>query len=109
MSDKSLRSKIIRLAHAKPELRKDLLPLLTKKAGDDIEEFLVIDMKDQIDNGQVKVSASFMKDLEKLVDGVGDKWDFIGKNRKELFDVINKMSMHPMRKKDIISEIGFNH
>ena len=31
MSEKSLRSKIIRLAHSKPELRKDLLPLLTNK------------------------------------------------------------------------------
>lgn len=34
MSDKNLRNKIIRLAHAKPELRKDLLPLLqTKKVA----------------------------------------------------------------------------
>ena len=31
MSDKSLRNKIIRLAHANPELRKDLLPLLNNK------------------------------------------------------------------------------
>lgn len=31
MSD--LRNKIIRLAHKNPELRKDLLPLLTKKSG----------------------------------------------------------------------------
>lgn len=33
MSDKTLRSRIIRLAHARPELRSDLLPLLTKRAG----------------------------------------------------------------------------
>ena len=32
MSDKSLRSKIIRLAHQKPELRDHLLPLVTKKS-----------------------------------------------------------------------------
>lgn len=32
-SEKDLRSKLIRLAHANPELRKDLLPLLTKKAS----------------------------------------------------------------------------
>ena len=31
MSDKHLRNKIIRLAHQKPELRKHLLPLVTKK------------------------------------------------------------------------------
>lgn len=37
MSEKSLRNKIIRLAHQKPELRKHLLPLVTKSgtAGDD--------------------------------------------------------------------------
>lgn len=36
MSDQNLRSKLIRLAHAKPELRPHLLPMLTGKvAGDD--------------------------------------------------------------------------
>ena len=33
MSDKSLRSKVNRLAHQKPELREHLLPLVTKSAG----------------------------------------------------------------------------
>lgn len=33
MTRKSLRSKVIRLAHAKPELRKHLLPLVTKTAA----------------------------------------------------------------------------
>jgi len=32
MNDKQLRSKLIRLAHARPELRAELLPLLTKQA-----------------------------------------------------------------------------
>ena len=32
MSDRNLRKKLIRLAHSKPELRSDLLPLLQKKA-----------------------------------------------------------------------------
>lgn len=35
MSEKSLRSKIIRLAHSKPELREHLLPLVTKSASKD--------------------------------------------------------------------------
>jgi len=36
---KDLRNKLIRLAHQKPELRKDLLPLLTeKKAAIPIDE-----------------------------------------------------------------------
>lgn len=34
MKDKQLRAKLIRLAHANPPLRKDLLPLLTKRAAD---------------------------------------------------------------------------
>tara|TARA_R110002153_G_scaffold103539_2_gene240774 strand:- start:898 stop:1281 length:384 start_codon:yes stop_codon:yes gene_type:complete len=39
MSDKSLRNKVIRLAHSKPELRSQLLPLLTKKgAGNEASE-----------------------------------------------------------------------
>ena len=32
-NEKSLRSQVIRLAHEHPEFRKDLLPLVTKKAG----------------------------------------------------------------------------
>lgn len=35
MSDKALRSKVIRLAHEKPELRDHLLPLVTKTAKSD--------------------------------------------------------------------------
>lgn len=34
MNDKTLRSKLIRLAHANPAVRKDLLPLLTKQAAE---------------------------------------------------------------------------
>ena len=33
MSDKNLRNKIIRLAHSNPELRSQLLPLITKKGA----------------------------------------------------------------------------
>ena len=43
MNDKQLRSKLIRLAHAKPELRADLLPLLApqaKQAADDPKSLL---------------------------------------------------------------------
>ena len=32
-NEKSLRSQVIRLAHEHPEFRKDLLPLVAKKAG----------------------------------------------------------------------------
>tara|TARA_B100000925_G_scaffold251821_1_gene203617 strand:- start:925 stop:1488 length:564 start_codon:yes stop_codon:yes gene_type:complete len=35
MSDKNLRDKLIRLAHKNPELRKDLLPLLSEKKAND--------------------------------------------------------------------------
>tara|TARA_B110000503_G_C7041012_1_gene368211 strand:- start:319 stop:690 length:372 start_codon:yes stop_codon:yes gene_type:complete len=33
MSDKNLRNKVIRLAHSNPELRSQLLPLITKKGA----------------------------------------------------------------------------
>lgn len=36
---KDLRNKIIRLAHKNPELRKDLLPLLTEKVADKTAEW----------------------------------------------------------------------
>lgn len=40
MSDKALRSKIIRLAHSKPELRPHLLPLLSKTAKSSFVQML---------------------------------------------------------------------
>ena len=40
MTDKNLRTKLIRLAHANPHLRADLLPLLGKKAGLDAKRKL---------------------------------------------------------------------
>ena len=45
MSEKDLRAKLIRLAHQKPELRKHLLPLVTKTADalDNINEFVLRD------------------------------------------------------------------
>jgi len=39
MSDKKLRSQLIRLAHAKPELRPHLLPLLKKASHADVFDF----------------------------------------------------------------------
>ena len=36
----NLRNKIIRLAHQKPELRKDLLPLLTEKVASPFKDYL---------------------------------------------------------------------
>ena len=38
----NLRNKLIRLAHAKPELRKDLLPLLTEKVVGKTAEWKVL-------------------------------------------------------------------
>ena len=52
MSDKSLRSKIIRLAHQKPELREHLLPLVTKSA------------KSEIDSGQRTLNKTLVKMMQ---------------------------------------------
>lgn len=41
MSEKSLRSKIIRLAHQQPELREHLLPLIAEKTATEIDRGLV--------------------------------------------------------------------
>ena len=40
MSEKSLRNKLIRLAHSNPELREHLLPLITKESNDEMKEVL---------------------------------------------------------------------
>ena len=40
MSDKTLRNKVIRLAHQKSELREHLLPLLEKTSNEEIEVFV---------------------------------------------------------------------
>lgn len=102
--EQSLRNKIIRLAYTKPELRKSLLPLLTKKAADPLTEFLVIDLKDQL--SALKVSPKFKKDLDLLEEGerYGIK-DFLSSNKKELLKLLDQMKLHPMRKKDLLSMI----
>ena len=46
MSDKSLRSKVIRLAHANPELREHLLPLVTKSASGEVVYYAVMNDRD---------------------------------------------------------------
>ena len=100
----NLRNKVIRLAHSKPELRKSLLPLLTKKAADPLTEFLVIDLQDQLST--LKVSPKFKKDLALLEEGerYGIK-DFLSSNKKELLKLLDQMKLHPMRKKDLLSMI----
>ena len=97
----NLRNKIIRLAYTKPELRKSLLPLITKKAADPLTEFLVIDLKDQL--SALKVSPKFKKDLDLLEEGerYGIK-DFLSSNKKELLKLLDQMKLHPMRKKDLL-------
>ena len=48
----NLRNKIIRLAKEKPELRKHLLPLVQKKASDDIIDLIEFaDAWEQLDRG----------------------------------------------------------
>ena len=104
MSEKALRSKLIRLAHSKPELREHLLPLITKKAADPLTEFLVIDFQDQL--GSLKISPNFKKGLDLLEKGerYGIK-DFLKENKNELHRLVKKMNISPMRKKQILSDM----
>lgn len=60
--DKALRSGLIRLAHSNPNLRKDLLPLLKKAAGEilgrtEVVKFLVSELK-KIPGARVKLSQN---------------------------------------------------
>tara|TARA_B110000503_G_C6898003_1_gene309516 strand:+ start:231 stop:485 length:255 start_codon:yes stop_codon:yes gene_type:complete len=52
MSEKDLRAKIIRLAHQKPELRKHLLPLVTRTAMStkDRKRLDVLQKKEDLDS-----------------------------------------------------------
>ena len=104
MSEKALRSKLIRLAHSKPELREHLLPLITKKAADPLTEFLVVDFQDLL--GSVKISSKFKKGLYLLEKGerYGIK-DFLKDNKNELHRVVKKMKIPFGRKKQILSDI----
>ena len=56
MSDQNLRKALIRLAHAKPELRSELLPLLVKSAQEMAEEANT--------SGKGGVGGKFLKFLE---------------------------------------------
>ena len=48
MSDKSLRAKVIRLAHSKPELREHLLPLVTDKTANIPVYYAVFSKKNRV-------------------------------------------------------------
>lgn len=104
MSDKSLRSKIIRLAHSKPELRSHLLPLLTKSASDPLTEFLVIDFQDW--DGSSKASPEFKKGLGLL--RKGERYgirDFLRDHKNEMHRLVKKMPMLDARRKQILSDM----
>lgn len=70
MSDKELRNKIIRLAHTKPELRKDLLPLLkeVKVAGSFRFKFIIYDKSGRpVDKGTETIRAKSAWDAEETL------------------------------------------
>lgn len=70
MNDKTLRSKLIRLAHAKPELRPHLLPLLADKVGsedgdpvaDDKQAKQMHDVKEKKDPNKATGKADKQRD-----------------------------------------------
>lgn len=92
MSD-PLRSKLIRLAHAKPELRQHLLPILAKTATESGSDFFEIALK-QVRNpneakllkiGQKLLPKSFLDDhrqLSRLVVASDKAQEFVKRNHK---------------------------
>ena len=58
---KDLRSKIIRLAHSKPELRRHLLPLIQKKSSDDIAD--LIEFADLWERTPMKIKEAIKDDV----------------------------------------------
>lgn len=79
MSDRELRSKIIRLAHSKPELREHLLPLVTKtggKSSDTVEDFIMDEMRVLTLVVNDQKLWKFLRKLSKyLVREIGGKYD----------------------------------
>lgn len=69
MSEKSLRSKIIRLAHSKPELREHLLPLVTKTSADKTEKYMCFteSAQDDIDAACIKAGLNCKLYRKKIV------------------------------------------
>ena len=86
MSDKNLRNKLIRLAHAKPELRKDLLPLLNNKTSAIVPKYSIdwtIETHDggMIDDGEmVFVSYDSLPYMWRLVGKKAHKEKILSKN-----------------------------
>jgi len=63
MSDRKLRSRIIRLAHAKPELRPHLLPLVASKRAQEVDA--VEALRGYLDRQETGETV-FLSDLPKL-------------------------------------------
>ena len=78
MSD-TLRTSLIRLAHAKPELRPHLLPLLTKQAMEfDTKEQLEKYLRDHPGADKSKHSVKKQKEEEEWADEGEDESGFVG-------------------------------
>ena len=73
MSDQTLRSKVIRLAHTNPELRPHLLPLLTKTAG----PFNLPKGFEGFDVGDIEVSnhTKYLREVETRAGGMSQVFD----------------------------------
>lgn len=89
MSDKELRSKLIRLANEKPELRKDLLPVLSNKGRR--ESSLVKRFTDPyrlVDDVQTKLSVA----IDAMEEQPGSDPDAVARAQRPLWDAMNSLS-----------------
>ena len=85
MSEKSLRNKVIRLAHSKPELREHLLPLVKKNASREIVYYAVMNNKDGklYYFGATKSQKGAIRVATKKRDNLGFAIDMTKKMNKE--------------------------
>jgi hypothetical protein len=70
MSDATLRSKLIRLAHENPNLRPDLLPLLSKRGSDEMKTAGTLRYDGDTAIDKVYAMTDLLGEAVKMVDGL---------------------------------------
>ncbi len=70
MSDETLRSKLIRLAHENPNLRPDLLPLLWKQGSDESKTAGTLRYDGDTAIDKVYAMTDLLGEVIKMVDGL---------------------------------------
>jgi len=95
MSDRKLRKRLIRLAHRRPELRRELLPLLSKKAGvskRDVEQYTHLLISDAPNRRWLEDEEADLRDednwMDKAEEAPFNRWSEA--NRWQAVDILRK-------------------